>query len=181
MPSFLEKLLAGTPLDDQPERGTIDPEPGVREPEPGTDFLPPNPDLPAVRPNERDLMDILDEIARNTRGLQTSEGTVWQHRFMRLPQSAGEFSVENSEPTRHLYVPDVPRTVTVFAGQSRGIFLARLTKGQSLHVSLPFTIRGVYCEFESGGANEQVNVYFSSKPIDIDVTGAGDGSTAVWG
>jgi hypothetical protein len=181
MPNFFEKLLLPTPLEDQPERGTFDPEPSVREPEAGTDFLPPNPDLPAVRQNERDLMDILDSIDRNTRGLDNSEGSVWQHRYMRLPEAAGEFSVENSEPTRYLYIPDVPRTLTVYAGQSKGVYLARLTVGESLNVSLPFNIRGVYVEYDAGGKNQQVNVFFSSKPIEISIHTGGVGRTAVWG
>lgn len=140
----------------------------VREPGPGTDFLPPDVNRTAVIPHDRDLIELLEEIESNTRK-PISEGVIWQQRSQRLPAGAGELTVQATDEVRHIYIPNVPREMTVYAGQSSGLFLGTLTIGQTLQVELPYFTNGVFIVYAAGVADQHVNVYFSSKSIDISV------------
>ncbi len=147
----------------------VDTEPGITDPSYEEMFLPPDPTLEAVTNPERDLLDILEEIAFNTRGNDNDNRVIWQHVFTRLTVAAGEASLLASERVKNIYIPNVPRNVTIYSGSSRGLLLGNLTTGQTLQAELPYFTNGVFLEYASGGANEQINVYLSSKPIDISV------------
>lgn len=169
MPKLFEKLNINHPVPDPEPHGTFDPEPGVREPEAGTDFLPPDPDLPAVQTHDRDILTVLENIENNTSGLRQHEGIIWQPLNRRLPATAGDVSVLGTERVKNIYIPNAPRTMTIYTGSSRGLYIGKLEEGQSLNVELPYYTNGVFIEYEDGTDGDQINVYLSSKPISISI------------
>lgn len=173
-----ELLGVKVPDQDNVSLDIIDPFPAVREPEAGTDFLPPEYREPATPRRTRDLLDVLEEIAQNTRHLADNDpGVIWDTQARQLPAGIGEISIRGLYPVPYIYIPNVPRNMAIYTGASRGLFLASLSEGQSINVGLPTAVNSVYIEYDEGDDGDQVLVYFSSKKLDIDINPAG----AVWG
>lgn len=139
----------------------------VREPEAGKDFLPPDPDRTAFIEHRRDIPELLEQIEANTRKPEP-EGVIWVQRSVRIPASAGELTVNFGTEARFLFLPESPRAIRVYVGESKGLYLAALAVGQTLQAEVPVATHGLFIEYDAG-TEAYLNVYLSSKKVDVNV------------
>lgn len=142
-----------------------DPYPGVAD---EFEFAGFNPDKPAVRTTDDDIISILKDIRKHLVN-PPKANPFWFERILQLPNvDNSEQSIQSTEQFRHIWVAKAPRALNVYAGLGKSLFVGSLAVGESLRVSLPFPSQGVTLDWATAGGSHYVTVVMSSEKLEID-------------
>ncbi|MGI8403362.1 MAG: hypothetical protein ACR2OE_01085 [Thermomicrobiales bacterium] len=139
-------------------------------PEVGAGFEPPDPTIKALPRHEPSTIDLLEAIKNAVESAIQHDDPVYATRIVSAGAGAGEQAVYAARDFRHLFVPNVPRTVNVYAGVGRTFFLGQVTAGKSLNATIPIAVDGVFLVWQAGANNDQFTVYMTSEPLLVTIT-----------
>lgn len=120
----------------------------------------------AVELTERDiLLQILDAI--NAQRQVDVPSDFMQRRVCSLPaNSATTITLESITEFGWLYIPNVPRNMTLHIGYGIGNRFGSITSGQSFVVTLP-RCDAITLEFPTAVEASSVDVWLSTRPINV--------------
>lgn len=128
-----------------------------------------DPDRPAAAAPDPSIHQTLCEIRDAIKALpQDAPAKMWV-KYYNMPAAAGEANISSPVGFRYLYIEPVARTVRVYAGLGKMLFLASLTTGHGLRAKLPIDFTDIYIDFDTAATIDQLKVIFSTSDMDITI------------
>lgn len=85
-----------------------------------------------------------------------------------LPTGQGEQSIDIINGYNYLFIPKVPRSVTVYWGNS-SMPLAVLTATWAARLKIPYRLDQIRLSWGTGTQGDQIYVYFTTDDISVDI------------
>lgn len=140
--------------------------PGVADVLPGQDmFQSPNPDVPAMPDTSHIILDLLQQIERNTRPLINDEPS-YNVMMYTIPTAAGETVISNTEKVRYATLLNVPSGVSAYLGNGQAFPLGSASQ-KSIQVQSPFLFQSIYLSWAGAAVGTNITAIFSSEPFTI--------------
>lgn len=130
------------------------------------EFVPVDPDVPALPNPEPDLTQILRAIEYNTRRSENVNEHVRPFFETIVQTEAGEKTFRIPESAKHIFISNPPvsgRALSVYYGAGTALFLASVAVGTALTLELPMATEAITVAYASGNVGDRFAIVFSVK------------------
>ncbi len=123
-----------------------------------------------AKPQEASVIEILREIRNAIRDMRPNPpADNFRPMLITIPSTgAGEQQIDVIGGYEYIYVPPVPRSVTIF-WRSRSWPLGLLQVGQAANIHIPYRLDEFSLSWGAGAANDVIYLLFTTDPISIDI------------